>query len=276
MSGKKKNKNILYLFLITLTILIAVIFFLPKDGKVITFISNTINKVISPITKIGYKMGDSVSKINDKLSEDDIELMKNRLKQLENENLNLKNIIAKEKYLKQEFELVNNENKNLIECEITARQPGNWFEIFTINKGKNDGIKLNDTVVVASNLYGENIIEALVGRVTEVFDNHAEVTSISNKQIKVSFINIRSQDGGILEGSYNQNLMGYMYDRNADIIAGDKIITSGLGGLFKKDIYIGEVSEVVNDENGLKKIVYVTPLHEINKQSKVFVVKDDN
>lgn len=276
MSGKKKNKNILYLFLITLTILIAVIFFLPKDGKVITFISNTINKVISPITKIGYKMGDSVSKINDKLSEDDIELMKNKLKLLENENLNLKNIIAKEKYLKQEFELVSNENKNLIECEITARQPGNWFEIFTINKGKNDGIKLNDTVVVASNLYGENIIEALVGRVTEVFDNHAEVTSISNKQIKVSFINIRSQDGGILEGSYNQNLMGYMYDRNADIIAGDKIITSGLGGLFKKDIYIGEVSEVVNDENGLKKIVYVTPLHEINKQSKVFVVKDDN
>ena len=57
------------------------------------------------------------------------------------------NIIGKAEYLKVRKQLMENTNYNLIPAQIIGKEPGNWFDRFTIDKGLKDGIKKGDTVI---------------------------------------------------------------------------------------------------------------------------------
>ena len=100
----------------------------------------------------------------------------------------------------------------------------------------------------------------------------SKVITIIDELNSISFKAIRTQDGGILSGDIKGTLGGYLFDNKADIIVGDKLYTSGIGGTFLKDIYIGEVSEVYSDEEELTKKIIVTPAINFKKIYNVFVI----
>ena len=60
--------------------------------------------------------------------------------------------------------------------------------------------------------------------------------------------------------------------RDADVVKGDRIVTSGLGGLFPKGIMLGEVADVVNDEGGLLKYAVLKPAVDFSRLEEVFVL----
>ena len=113
-----------------------------------------------------------------------------------------------------------------------------------------------------------------MGRVTDVGDNWARVVSIISEQNRISFKAIRTQDGGVLSRSNDGEIIGYLFDNEADIVPGDKIYTSGLGEVFLQDLYIGEVDEVQEVEEELIKNITVKPAIDFKKLFKVFVIID--
>lgn len=154
------------------------------------------------------------------------------------------------------------ENYIHLAANIVSKNPGNWFDTFIIDVGEEDGIVV-DSVVVASN--------GLVGRIFEVGGNWSKVISIIDNNSSISFQIMRNKDfKGILSGSINYDLSGYLFDPFAEIIVGDKLLTSGLGK-YPKGILIGEVIEVSRSSDQLLKTIKVEPAVNFRRLNKVLV-----
>ncbi|MCT4661637.1 MAG: rod shape-determining protein MreC [Tissierellales bacterium] len=203
------------------------------------------------------------------------ETLKKEIAFLEEENRLIKDIISKKDYLKREYELTKTSENNYIDAEVVGKDPGNWFNNFTINKGSQDGVLLNDMVVLPVQYDEKLVIEGLVGRVVEIGDNWSRVIAVVDYGSSVSFRVVRTEDQGILSGSLEKTISGYLFDSEADIVVGDKLVTSGTGGVFRKNIYIGEIAEISKSDDSLIKSVKVKPQIDFKKISKVIVLHDD-
>ena len=91
----------------------------------------------------------------------------------------------------------------------------------------------------------------------------------------ISFKVVRTQDYGVISGQENYSLSGFMYKSDGDVVIGDKIVSSGIGGVFPRDLYIGEVVEVKSTENNLEKRVYVKSPVDFSKLFRVFILKNN-
>ena len=118
------------------------------------------------------------------------------------------------------------------------------------------------------------VIEGIVGRVSDVGPNWSKVVTIVDELNKISFKILRTQDGGIISGSVDGKISGYLFDDKADVIKGDKLFTSGLGGGFMKDIYIGEIGDISSGEEELVKTIKINPAIDFKKMYKVFIISN--
>lgn len=260
-------------------ILIIIIGITNKDRLSLTKFEKIIGNILSPINKIGYSIGNKVSGFFGALSnlsnlQEENEELLIRVAELEEENRDLINLVGKYDFLKNEAGLMDRTNYNMISAQITSKEAGNnWYDIFLIDKGLKDGVEKGDNVIQGIEIENDIIEEGIVGRIVDVGDNWAKVVSIVDEHNKMSFKIIRTQDGGILQG-IDGVISGYLFDSEADVVPGDKIYTSGLGGTFHKDLYIGEVDEVQEIQEELMKKIIVKPAIDFKKLFRVFVIID--
>ena len=122
---------------------------------------------------------------------------------------------------------------------VIGRDSADMFGSFTINKGSNDGIKVNDAVIYS---------EYLVGVVTEVNPTSAVVRSVFDPSVHVAAYEIRTGELGYTNATYDMAVKGNCIlsalDRNTAISKGGIVCTSGTGGIFPKDLIVGTVSSV--------------------------------
>lgn len=258
-------------------ILVIVIGVTASGRENATAAESFIGKLITPIQKFFYNGGESITttfkSIGDisQLKRENTEL-KEELSKLQSQIRKYEDVISRSDYLRNEAILKDKTKLNLVDAQIIGKDPGNWFDRFIIDKGLKDGIKKDDAVIQGVVIDGDTIVEGLVGRVIEVGDDWAKVISIIDEGSNVSFNIIRTQDGGIVKGDFEGNLSGYLFDAKADIVKGDKLLTSGLGGVFVKDLYIGEISEVTKSSEDLLVNIKVNPAVNFNKLQDVFVI----
>ncbi|MFZ5965932.1 MAG: rod shape-determining protein MreC [Bacillota bacterium] len=156
-----------------------------------------------------------------------------------------------------------NNFNNYVTANVSSKDPGNWFNDFTINAGQKHGIKKNSTVMNG---------QGLIGRVYEVGENWSKVVTIIDNRSSVSFEVLRNNEYvGVIRGSVNFELNGYLIDPEAEVLTGDKLITSGLS-IYPKGILIGDVKEVVKKSDELLKNIIVEPAVNFKKIDKVFVL----
>lgn len=156
---------------------------------------------------------------------------------------------------------------DLLVAAVIARDPGTWTSTMLIDKGRDDGLDKNMVVVTA---------QGLVGNVVEVFASTARVQLILDPRSAVGAIVQRSESrvAGIVEGDKGSKTMARMVNipRDADIVEGDRILSSGFGGIYPKGIPIGVVEKIVNDEGGLLKSALLKPDVDFQKLEEVSVV----
>ncbi|MSU02861.1 rod shape-determining protein MreC [Tissierella pigra] len=276
MSFFNRNKERMMVTAVAI-ILIVIIGVTSTERMALSKVEKIIGNILTPIGKVSNSIGKGVSDFFEgvknigKLKEEN-ESLKKQISKLEEENRNYLNIIGKTDYLKNEAKVLEKTSFNLISAQIIGKEPGSWFDRFTIDKGIKDGIKKGSTVVQGVEVEQNIIVEGVVGRVVDVGDNWSKIVSIIDEVNSISFVNLRTQDGGVVSGSIDGQISGFLYDNKSDVIKGDKLFTSGLGGVFAKDIYIGEVDEVIDAEEELMKKITVKPAVNFKKLYKVFVI----
>lgn len=263
------------LVFIVFAALVAFVFVVDKNVEKDNFISKTVGKVVGPVSRFFRNIGTGVRGGIENITsneKDDIETLNLQIKKLEQENRKLRGIVYREEALKNEFEMTKMSKFSLLKADITSINPSAWFDVFIINVGLKDGVEIGDTVVTAP--FGEvEATEGLVGKVTEVFGDYSEVTAVTDSSMKVSIKTNRSGDGGVVSGFKNGELMAYMFDQNSDVIVGDEIMSSGLGEVLKKDIFVGKVTKVESDDTLLKKIIYISPAVDFKHLNRVYLIK---
>ena len=154
-----------------------------------------------------------------------------------------------------------------VAARVIAKDSGNWFQIFRINKGSNDGIKENMNVIAGG---------GLVGIVTDVGANYATVRSIIDDASRVSCMSMRSGDNCIVSGDltlFQEGLLGLDHvKKEADIQEGDKIVTSNLSDVFLPGILVGYATELTTDSNNVTKSGQIVPVAEFDNLQEVLVI----
>lgn len=271
---KYRERIVIFIIAITLIILVG---YTSKERIAITKIEKITGNLLTPISKVSFTVGRKVTDFFGSIFnvfnlQEENELLKLKVAQLESENRDLNNIIGKTDFLKNELKIMESSKYKLLSAQIVSKEPGNWYNRFNIDKGLKDNVLKGATVIQGIEIEKDVFQEGIIGRVVDVGDNWASIISIIDELNSISFKVIRTQDGGILSGSVDESVSGYLFDNKADVIVGDKLYTSGLGGIFVKDIYIGEVEEVIIDEEELIKKVKIKPALDFKKLYKVFVI----
>lgn len=153
-------------------------------------------------------------------------------------------------------------------ARIIAKESGNWFQLFTIDKGSNDGIQKDMNVISGG---------GLVGIVTEVGPNWSTVRSIIDDNSNVSAMISNTSDQCIIagdlrlidEGSLN---LVKLTDADNKVHVGDKVVTSYISEKYLPGILIGYISELNNDSNNLTKSGYITPVVDFRHLQEVLVI----
>lgn len=273
---KSRKKKIS--FFTTIIILSSIIFF-SSNSSIMNIGENAIGTVTSSITRIVYSSIASSKEVFTKIFgsksiREENEKLKIENAELKEKNVNMENIIAKEDFLKNEYNLYLKNKESLLSANVIALDSNSLLIRFNINKGSKDGVKVGDIIVQGTVGEDENTyIKAVVGKVIEVGYNWSKVSSLVDSSSNVSFNVVRTQSYGAINGQENNLLSGFMYKSDADIIVGDKLVTSGRGGVFPSDLYIGEVTEVKSSENNLEKKISVKSPVDFTTLFRVFVIR---
>lgn len=190
-----------------------------------------------------------------KLLADNIRLQEGQrqLKELKDENKRLRNLVG---YIdSHEFEYV--------PARVVARSVNEWQSAVTIDKGLSDGVKENMAVVDGS---------GLVGRTASLSGHAAKVLLITDRRCVVGVKTVQGEEFGIIEGAGVSGIPIRYLDRTAKIEEGDDVVTSGLGGVFPADIFIGKVSSVVRPKLSIEKMVIIEPKVDLARLNQVLVI----
>jgi rod shape-determining protein MreC len=152
---------------------------------------------------------------------------------------------------------------------IIARDPSHWYHYVVLDKGTKDNVSENSVLVHA---------KGLVGKVVSAGPATARAILLIDRQSRVSARNIRTRDVGLVEGVGNEFLKMTYLDRGAKIEVGDTIASSGLGGVYPKDIPIGVVQMIGKEEDKLGLYAVIKPFAPFFKLEEVLCVssQDDN
>lgn len=276
MSFFRRNRERIIVIIIAI-ILIAIISGTNVERKSITKIEKVIGNVLSPLNRftsnISYNISDKFTDVKDYFYlKQENELLKKQVLELKDENRKYENIIGQKDYLKDQYELAEKTNYKLTQAKVVGKEPGNYFDVFIIDKGSKDGVKTGGIVIQGVQMDKGLVVEGLVGKVTDVGDNWSKVVTIVDELSSIAFKTLRTQEGGILSGDRNSNLGGYLFDEEANVIKGDKLYTSGIGGTFIENLYIGEVEEITNEDADMMKGLKVNPAINFKKIYDVFIL----
>lgn len=155
-----------------------------------------------------------------------------------------------------------------VAARIISKDPGNWYDTFMINRGSNDGIRVDNNVIAG---------KGLVGIVTEVGSNWATVRSIIDDSSNVSAMTVSTDDICVVEGDLElidegKLRFSQLYDREDRVSVGERIVTSNISDKYVEGLFIGYVSEIELDTNNLTKTgTLVTPV-DFQHLKDVFVI----
>lgn len=263
-----KNKQFILVLLIAVA-LISAMAYTYGAGRNVTPIESAIGSTFSPVQKVFYNAGNSVSNFLKSLREIGSLRYKNALLEKEINSLKKENIKLQE-YESENSRLKNmlnfkdkNTTVNTVPANVISKNSGNWFNTFNIDIGSNDGIKPRMAVL------DEN--GNMIGTVTDVGQNWAKVLSIVDMDSSVSAIDVKTRDNGIIRGDSNGNLTMIYIPADSKISIGDVITTSGMS-MFPKGLTIGKVEKVEKQEGSLLKQALIRPEANFERLEYVQVV----
>ncbi|MCI6554004.1 MAG: rod shape-determining protein MreC [Lachnospiraceae bacterium] len=153
-------------------------------------------------------------------------------------------------------------------ARIIARDAGNWFHSFVIDKGSEDGIAVDMNVIAGS---------GLVGRIVDVGRNWSKVTSVIADNSNVSGKVLATSDHLIVLGDlelYGQGVIRFeqLVDSADRVVEGDKIVTSNISNKYLPNILIGYINTLEKDANNITKSGLLTPAVDFEHLEEVLVI----
>lgn len=191
------------------------------------------------------------------------EKLRNRIQQLEAEKNQLLEAEATNRRLRELLEFRSRLPSGTVTASIIANSGSSWFKSCLLDKGSTDGVRKGMAVVTPL---------GAVGQVVAVTARTAKVLLIADPNNGVDVLVQRTRARGIVSGSLDNGTILKYVKRSEDIQEGDRLVTSGLDGVFPKGIVVGTVTKVRKQPHGLFQHIEVMPAVNLTRTEEVLIV----
>ena len=147
-------------------------------------------------------------------------------------------------------------------ARVIAEDASSWFRTVMIDKGSEHGVTEGLPVVVA---------EGVVGRVVRSSPRFSRVLLITDASSAVASLLQDNRARGVCRGQGEQLVFDFVL-RQEEVKIGDRVVTSGMGGVFPKGLVVGRVESVDRQEFGLFQSIEVTPAVDFSHLEEVLVL----
>lgn len=274
---KKKIVKFIAVFLIFLTLLSILGMLTAREKNSLNFLEKTVRVFSWPFQK-GFDLLSEksqllfidISELYD-LREENTMLKKEMsmyryeidlLKKSQVENIRFRELL--------EYKEGTSERFDLALAKVTGLSSNNWQRSIYIDLGSKDGIK-KDMVVINH--------QGLIGKIINVSPNSSEILLILDSDAGVGArLSENRKTIGIVQGQGidKKNLAFVHLPKEMEIEVGDKVVTSGLGGLYPPELDIGRVLELIESSRGFTKEALIETSVDFDSLEEVFVIKSFN
>jgi rod shape-determining protein MreC len=197
--------------------------------------------------------------------EEENRMLKQKVAQLQEQNHRVKEIKLANERLRELLQFREKNSSSMIGAEVIGQDPSSWFKSVTIDKGERDGVKKGMAVISSA---------GVIGQILKTASHYAIVLLLTDYNSAIDSIVQRTRAKAIVEGK-GENRCQLKYLLRADeVVVGDVVVTSGLGGNFPKGLMIGEVKKVDKKGHGVFQYAELVPSVDLTQLEEVFVIME--
>ena len=191
------------------------------------------------------------------------EMLHRKVEELQRENHRLEELALANERLMRLIQFRENIASSTVAAEVIGQDSSAWFKSFTINKGERDGVRRGMAVVSPG---------GVVGQILKTSVHYATVLLVTDYNSAIDAIVQRTRAKAIVEGmGGNRCQLKYLL-RSEDVVMGDVVVTSGLGGNFPKGLRVGEIRNVEKKGHGVFQYAEITPSADLSRLEEVLVI----
>lgn len=258
--------------IVTVIVLILLIFLSNVEVNKLSYLESVASSIVNPIQRIFVDLrnkiqGNSAYFSNMETIMQENEELKQKNSELETQLRELEMIKAENTTLQEYMNLSEKyASYETIPAYVINKDVSNYSSTLILNIGTNDGIEENMTVIAD---------KGLVGHVISVSESTCKVQVIIDSASTVSCSISTTNESIICKGTLenDQVLRASYIPTGAELIQGDSVYTSGVGGIYPKGIIIGTVKEIVTTSNITDRYAIVEPAVDFSKLDTVLVIK---
>lgn len=260
--------------IITVVILILLIFLSNVEVNKFSYIETVASSIVNPVQRVFVDLrnkieGNSVYFSNMESIIQENEDLKIKNSELETELRELEIIKAENATLQNYMNLTQKYSAySTIPAYVINRDVSNYSSTLVLNIGSKDGVKEGMTVIAD---------KGLVGHIISVTENTSKVQVIIDSASTVSCTISTTNESIICKGTLenNQILRASYIPTAAELIQGDAVYTSGIGGIYPKGIIIGTIKEIITTSNITDRYATVEPAVDFSKVDTVLIINND-
>lgn len=268
-----KQNNPFKILIAIVVVIVGMAIYAGVNGNLATVPQEIMGAIAVPIKRVTASISAKIALWQDKyLDIDQVvaenETLKQELSELQKKQIDYDRMkLENEQYEK--FLQIKKEHDNyeIVSGAVIGRDGMDKFFSFTIDQGEKAGINKNDVVLSA---------EGVVGVVVETGPNFARVSTILNPAVSIASFASSTRDTGVVVGNseYTNQLKCTMshLPKNTKAEVGDIVSTTGLGGIFPKDLVIGIIESIDVEPAGNSKFAVIEPAADISEVKMVFVI----
>jgi rod shape-determining protein MreC len=264
-------------FLCVLSLALVTVYFRESDGGVLHGLQSTGASVLRPFEvaadRVASPFEDGASWFGGLLhAKSDNKKLRKEVDELRAQQIVNLAALRENAQLKQQLKYLESpkypEDYRPVVARVIARAPSQFSHQIVVSAGKNQGISKHDAVVTA---------EGLVGLVTKVASNVAQVTLLTDDSSAVSVVDIKTNASGIAQQGISDSLTVDQVTKDQIVRRGDILVTAGwrsgdLSSLYPRGIQVCQVTQVGQSDTDLYKQIQCNPFVDFSGLEAVIVL----
>lgn len=264
------------ILVIVAVFLVGIMAYAGANGRLTAAPQELLSVVLTPLQKVTSALSGGAASVWEKYTS--IDDVMDRNEQLEAENAELRQQMVDYDRIKAENDAYKalariqdtNSEATYVSAFVIGRDPLDEFGGFTLDQGSTDGVAVNDAIISDRGY--------LLGVVVEVDATSCKVMTILHPSFNAAGVISRTRENGIITGSADYAADGQCVltnlDRATEARKGDRVITTGLGGVFPANLLVGTVQEVVPEQSGKSSSAVILPGADPRTVKHVFIVTE--
>ena len=221
-------------------------------------ISNIVRSISEPIHTVFSTLGSLRSVVRENAT------LRGQLAQLQQQQVQFDKLRSDNEILREELKFKTQSDLNLEPCTVMSIDPQELTDAMVMNCGEEQGIQVGQAVI--SQGY-------MVAKIVHVGSFTSTALLISNAQSSIDARLSKNNTEGVVKGSFGSGMVFDLVSQNADIAAGDLVVTAGINPRIPKGVLIGQIGSVLSAHNDLfKKLSVTSPVRQRSVEF-VFVIK---